>query len=347
MEYIAIDAHKRYSLVRIEAADGALIEERRLEHRRGVFRDYLGRRPKGSPVAVETTGSWYWIVDEIEAAEQRPRLVNAFLAKRMIAGVHKSDRLDCDGLNRLQRAGTLPTVWIPPAGVRDERALPRTRMMLVAMRTRLKNTVHGMLARYAVRVEAADIFGRRGREALAAALAGLPEHTAFTAAVVLAELDALEAEIKRLEARIDETFAPGEGIRLLRTLPGVGSVLAVVILAEIGDIARFGRPQALASYAALVPCLHASGDKIRFGRTPRRQVNRTLKWAFTEAANAAILAAQRSRRDNHVLRLYRRLKAKRGHGKAVVAVARHLAEAAHVVLSRRVPYRDPATATQG
>lgn len=347
MEYIAIDVHKRYSLVRVEDAAGALIEERRLEHAKGVFRDYLGRRPAGSPVAVETTGNWYWVVDEIEEAGQVPRLTNAFLAKRMIAGVHKSDRLDCRGLNRLQRSGTLPTVWIAPAAMRDRRALPRSRMALVGMRTTLKNRVHGMLARYAVTVAASDVFGRRARAALEAALAELPEQTAFAADALVAEIDALEAEIARLDAHIAAVFAPSEETRLLRTVPGVGPVLSVVMLAEIGAVARFARPAALASYAGLVPTLRASGDKTRFGRTPRRQISRTLKWAFIEAANAALLADARAKRDSHVRALYRRIKARRGHGKAVVAVARHLAEAAHVVLSRRSPYRDPATAAQG
>lgn len=347
MEYIAIDAHKRYSLVRVEDAAGALIEERRLDHAKGVFRSYLAGRPAGSPVAVETTGGWYWIVDEIEAAGQRPRLANAFLAKRMMGQLHKSDRLDCRGLNRLQRSGTLPTVWIAPAAVRDRRALPRTRMALVGMRTQLKNRIHGMLARYAVGVTASDAFGRSGRQALEAAFDALPAESAFAARTLLAEIDALGAEIERLDERIALVFAPTPEAQRLRTLPGVGAVLSVVLLAEIGDIARFGRPAALASYAGLVPRLHASGDKMRFGKTPRQQISRTLKWAFVEAANAALLADRRAQRDSHVLALYRRIKARRGHGTAVVAVARHLAEAAHVVLSRRVDYRDPAIGTQG
>lgn len=347
MEYIAMDVHKRYSVVRIEDAAGELLEERRLAHQEGALRAYFETRAKGSPVAIETTGNWYWVVDEVEAAGQRPRLVNAWLAKRMMGQIHKSDRLDCRGLNRLQRSGTLPTVWIAPSELRDRRELPRTRMMLVAMRTRLKNRIHAVLAKYGIEIEATDIFGRRGRQELAAAIGRLPAETAFAAGAVLREIDAVQAEIDRLDERINAVFAPTEDAKRLRTLPGVGAVLSVVILADVGDVARFGRPQALASYAGLVPRLFDSGGKMRLGRTSRRQVSLTLKWAFVEAANAAVLNARRSGRNRHVLELYKRVRAKRGHGWAIGAVARHLAEAAHVVLTRRVDYRDPATGTQG
>ena len=347
MEYIAMDVHKRYSVVRVEDQAGELLDERRLAHQEGVFRAYLETRAKGSPVAIETTGNWYWVVDEVETAGQRPRLVNAWLAKRMMGQIHKSDRLDCRGLNRLQRTGTLPTVWIASADLRDRRELPRTRMMLVAMRTRLKNRIHAVLAKHGLDIEASDVFGRRGRVELAAAIGRLPGETAFAAAVVLREIDAVQSEIDRLDERIGQVFAPTAAAKRLRTLPGVGAVLSVVILAEIGDIARFGRPEALASYAGLVPRLHATGGKMRLGKTPRRQVSLTLKWAFVEAANAAVLNARRSGRNSHVLALYKRVRAKRDHGHAVVAVARHLAEASHAVLTRRVDYRDPANRTQG
>jgi transposase len=78
--------------------------------------------------------------------------------------VNKTDKLDARGLNRLQRAGTLPTVWIPPGELRDQRDLPRTRMVLVRPRTQLKNWMHATLAKYALHdIEVSDLFGVRGR----------------------------------------------------------------------------------------------------------------------------------------------------------------------------------------
>jgi transposase len=116
-------------------------------------------------VGVETVGNWYWIIDEVDAAGMLPQLVNARKAKLMMAGVNKTDKLDCHGLNRLQRSGTLPTVWIPTADVRDLRDLPRTRMVLCRERTRLKNRVHAEFSKYGISFEGiTDAFGKRGRE---------------------------------------------------------------------------------------------------------------------------------------------------------------------------------------
>ena len=79
-------------------------------------------------MALETVGNWYWVVDEIEAGGGKAQLVNARLAKLMMGMVNKSDKLDAQGMNRLQRTGTLPTVCITSSSVRDARELPRTRM---------------------------------------------------------------------------------------------------------------------------------------------------------------------------------------------------------------------------
>lgn len=100
-------------------------------------------------MAVETVGNWYWVVDELEAAGCRPQLVHAYKAKVMLGSVNKTDHLDARGLVRLQRAGTLPVVWIPPRELRDARELPRAQMVLVQQRTPLKNRIHATLARYA------------------------------------------------------------------------------------------------------------------------------------------------------------------------------------------------------
>jgi transposase len=150
MEYIAFDAHKHYTLASVVGPDGQLVREERVEHDRGALRHFLDRCEQGSPVAVETVGNWYWIVDEIEAAGCRPKLVHARKAKLMMGMINKTDKLDARGLNQLQRNGTLPTVWIPPGELRDQRDLPRTRMVLVRQRTRLKNRIHATLAKYAL-----------------------------------------------------------------------------------------------------------------------------------------------------------------------------------------------------
>jgi transposase len=341
MVIIAFDAHKRYTIARVEDPKGKLVAEGRIDHVHGEIRRFLAQFDAGSTVAVETIGNWYWIVDEIESAGMRPALVHALRAKKMMCNPNKTDKLDAKGLNRLQRAGTLPEVWIPPADIRDKRDLARTRMMLSCTRGRLKNRIHAVLAKYALHDfgEASDIFGKRVRPLLEERIEALPPETRFSTRCMMRELESIEAGIGGLEQRMREVFGATEEIELLKTLPGVGFLLGVVIAHEAGAIDRFPGPGNFASYSGTTPRVHASGGKVRFGPA-RADANRYLKWAFAEAANA-ICTHRKSHPTWHVSRLYERIKARKGHAKAIGAVSRHLAEAAYWVLRKREPYREP------
>jgi transposase len=256
MEYIAFDAHKHYTLASVARSNGQVVREERIEHDRGALRQFVERYEPGSPVAVETIANWYWIVDEIEAAGCAPRLVHARKAKLMMGMINKTDRLDARGLNRLQQNGTLPTVWIPSGELRDQRDLPRTRMVLVRQRTQLKNRIHATLAKYALHprvAEVSDLFGGRGRALLRERLALLPPHTAWVTQQLLEQVEGLDRQVQGFEQQIKVVFKPTPVIQLLMTLPGVGLTLAVVIALEVGDVARFATAEKLAGYAGTTP----------------------------------------------------------------------------------------------
>ena len=123
---------------------GKPVKRTRVNHEPGAIRAFLSQFPQATPVALETVGNWYWIVDEIEAAGCLPHLAHivptqhlrywagvslrdAAKAKMMMGNVHETDKLDADGLATLLHNGTLPSVWIAPGSLRDERELPRTR----------------------------------------------------------------------------------------------------------------------------------------------------------------------------------------------------------------------------
>jgi transposase len=167
----------------------------------------------------------------------------------------------------------------------------------------------------------------------------LPPNTRLMTGALLQQLELVQQQIDEQEKQIRDLIQVTGAMQVLRTLPGVGDILSVVMALEIGDVARFVTPERLASYAGTTPRVHASGDKMRFGRL-RPDVNRYLKWAFIEAANCVRLHAKHYP-DHHVTRLYQRVAYRRGHQKAVGAVARHLAEAAFHVLSRNQPYKEP------
>jgi len=340
--FVGCDAHKKFSQFVVLDETGQVRQQIKVMHERGAIRGYLKAFPAGTPVALETVGNWYWIADEIEAANGEPLLAHAAKAKVMMGQTNKTDKLDAQGLATLLRNGTLPTVWLPPAEIRDERELPRTRMFLRRMRTSVKNRVHATLAKYALPLEeTSDLFSPTGQAVLRRVLPTLPPETRRCLEQELTVLEGLNEQIMALEARIRERVQVTEAMQLLKTLPGVGDILALGIEREVGDINRFPDPQRFASYCGTVPKVHASGGKVWYGRL-RPDVNRYLKGAFIEAANVVALnQARPTWRARHVSRRYRRIRQKKGHAKAVGAVARHLAEAAYWVLKKGEPYREP------
>ena len=342
MEYIAFDSHKSYTSVEHWEADTGKTRQYRLEHAPGAVRHALAGCCPGTAVAIEATANWYWITDEIEKAHCLPRLVHPRKAKLMMGQINKTDKLDTHGLNLLQRNGTLPTVWIPPGPLRELRELTRTRVVLVAQRTRWKNRITATLAKWGLpRSEHSDPYGKKARQELQTRLECLPEQTRWATRQMLRQLDSLSEQIREFEKRLEELVEVTPAMQWLETLPGVGVILSATIALEIGEVGRFLSAERLASYSGTVPRVHASGDRVRYGRT-RPDVNRYLKWAFAEAANSVAVNYRRLP-EQHVSQLYARLRVRKGHNKAVGAVARHLAEAAFYVLSRQHVYRDPTS----
>jgi transposase len=344
MSIIAFDSHKHYTFARTEDRNGKNVKESRIEHRRGNIARFLRSHQANSPVAVETIGNWYWIIDEIDQAGMQPLLVHARKAKLMLGCINKTDKLDAEGLNKLQRAGTLPTVWIPPGDIRDKRELPRVRMVFGNARTKLKNRIHSVIDKYGLQDEfedISDIFGVKGTRRLRRVIEQLPENTYYTTVLLLEQLEQTKQKIKAIEARMKELFEETAQIKLLKTMPGVGFILAVVILHEIGDIGRFGSAERLASYSGVTPRVHASGGKTRYGRL-RPDTNHYLKWAFSEAGNSVAVNHKRWA-QRHVSRLYKRIRHRKNHAKAVGAVGRHLAEATYWILTKGEAYRERGT----
>lgn len=340
MRYYGCDAHKRYSMFSSINEEGHFGTCIRVENSRHQFNRFFRGLPEGSPIAIESVGNWYWMIDEIEKAGHVPLLAHARKAKLMMGQINKTDKLDARGLALLMRNGTLPSVWIPPGELRDLRELPRTRMAQVQVRTMLKNRIHAALAKYAIEIrEVSDIFGSNGRKVLKQRLVELPPQTRRSVEAQLKHLDQVEEHIRESEEQIQRLIDQTPEMKRLMSMPGVGRILSVVIALEIGDVNRFPSPQHLASYAGTVPRVKSSGGRTVYGKV-RSDVNRYLKWALVEAANVAVLNQTRWA-DRHVVRLYRRIRNRKGHAKAVVAVARHLAEAAYWMLKRQEAYKDP------
>src|SRR5258706_2465901 len=338
-QFIGCDAHKKFSVFVAVNEKGQAGEALRVVHDRQFFREFLAELPAHSSIALEASGTYSWLVDEMERSGHHPKLCNPLEAKRCMGLTNKTDKLDAKGLAILLRNGTLPEVWIPPSELRDQRELLRLRIFLVRLRTRVKNRIHGTLARYNIQVPGADLFGVGPRLELGTRLPELPEHSREAGEQELATLDFLETQVKSAERRLEAIMQVSVEADLLKTLPCVGKILSMVLMLEIGRVDRFPTAEHLASYAGLVPRVHSSGGHTRMGQVCGN-VNRNLKWAFVEAGNLIVIN-QRRLAGSHVVRLYQSLQRAKNHQKAVVAVARHLTVTAWCVVTKQEGYRQP------
>jgi len=339
---IGCDAHKHYSLFAILDGNGKFVDRIRVNHEPGAIRTFLSRFPEGTPVALESVGNWYWIVDEIEEAGCVPLMAHALFAKKMMGHIHKTDKLDAEGLATLQHLGSLPTVWIAPGETRDERELPRTRMAFSKIRTMLKNRMHSTLAKYALSLDTqSDIFTPKWRPQLMRLILSLPDETRRCMEQELELLGLVQVHIDHLEVRILERVNITRSIQLIQSVPGPAKILSIVIDREVGSIDRFPSPKNFASYSGVVPKVKGSGGKFRYGKMIK-QSNNYLKWAFIEAANVVVRQRHhRNWQNKYVSQLYERVRRRKGHAVAVGAVARYLSEATYWVLKKGEPYREP------
>jgi len=331
--------HKQFSVFVEMDEEGEVYGPTRVDHDSEELQRHLDLLPDGTPVAIETSGRWYWMANEVEDAGCIPRLVNAHKAKMMMGNTNKTDTLDAIGLARLQKTGTLPEVWIPPEDLRDKREVLRLRMKMKQSRTRWKNRIQATLDQYGLRSSYTDPFGAKGRDEIEQQLEKLPEETQQSLRHQLHTLDEIQASIDQLENQLDTILEESQARKWLKTIPGVGRILSATIALEVGDVSRFPGPGHLASYAGTTPKVHQSGQTRRTG-SMRKDANQTLKWSFMEAAKV-VVRHQDKYSDSRLIEKYKRLKKRKNSGIATGAVARMLAESTYWVLTKQESYKEP------
>jgi transposase len=315
-------------------------------------------------VAMESTGEYWKPVFNILEAPLAVWLVNAQHIKAVPG--RKTDVKDAQWIAELLQHGLLRASFIPPPVQRELRELTRHRSNFVRERVSVVNRVHKVLesANIKLAAVATDVMGVSGRailqaliaegrspaamaelakgrlrtkrEQLAQALEGrMQAHHRFILSELLAEVDSLEETIARFTQQITEYGKPfAEGIELLDTIPGVGRETAEVILAEMGaDMSRFPTARHLAAWAGVAPGNRESGGK-RFP-SPTRNGNQALRQGLVQAAHAAAHT-----KDTYLAAQYRRLAARRGKKRAIVAVAHSILVIAYCLLSRHEPYHE-------
>jgi len=296
--YAGIDLHSNNSVLSVLDERDRTVFAKRLPNDLPAIVEAL-RACKGTlhAVAVESTFNWYWLVDGLQDEGFPVQLVHTTAVKQYEGLKRVDDFGDARHLAHLMRLGVLPTGYIYPRGERAVRDLARKRSQLVRHRTMHILSLQNLMARnLAVSVNTNDI--RRWDDEV---IDGLPllEEQALAMKANLAVLNCLNEQIKTLERSILQRVRLREDYQGLRTVPGIGEILALTIALETGDIGRFKQAGNFASYARMVDsCRESNGKKkgegnvksgTRYlaGHSSRRP---TLQCATTPPSNAGTSA---------------------------------------------------------
>ena len=243
----------------------------------------------------------------------------------------KTDRLDARTLATLLWKGELDAVWVPPEWISRMRRRVSRRGQLISARSRAKNEIHAVLMRRIKgRPPVSDLFGVKGREWLRGLKLPLEEDE--TVQACLRHIEFLDAEIAAVDRLIATEALKTPQVRRLLTVPGVNVICAAVFLAAVGDVRRFKGSRPVVAYLGLDPRVYQSGSGPARGGRISKQGSPQARWALVEAAQSV------ARQPGPMHAFYERIRARKGHNVAVVAVARKLAVLFWCMLTREEDY---------
>lgn len=313
-QIVGMDLHRRRSVLVRMTETGEHLETVRISNDPEYLAQVMARAGVCPEVVLEATYGWYWAADALAELGANVHLAHPLGVKMFSYRRVKNDERDAADLADLLRMGRLPEAWIAPPATRELRGWVRHRAKLVGLRSNLKCQVHGVLAGAGVTVAMSDLFGVGGQQLLAGAKLAAESRARVDSAIRL--IIALDFEVELFAKLVAGRLRTHPGYVAIQQIPGIGPILAAVFVAEIGEIARFGGPAQLASWAGLTPKHHESDTTVHRGRITK-QGSRLVRWAAVEAV-------QRLPAHTRLGALRDRVGQRRGRNIGVVAAAREL-----------------------
>jgi transposase len=327
---IGIDVHRTFGEVAIWD-NGVVRHFGRIDMTRTALEGFGKTLRSSDEVVIEATGNSLAVSRVLTPFVSRVIVANPLQVKAIAQARVKTDKIDASTLASLHAAGYLPQIWTPDAATKRKRRLVARRYQVVRHRTRIKNEVHSILHAHLIpKCPHADLFNGRGKTWLARQ--PLPDDERSAVERHIRELDRLAEDLALLDREIARFAIEDPAIKRLMTITGVNLTVAAGIVAAIGEISRFGSPQKLVSYFGLNPRVRQSGlgaahhGRIsKIGRSHARAMLVEAAWAAAKAPGPL-----------HAF--FVRIRAKRGHQIAAVAVARKLTGLCWHMLTRSEDY---------
>jgi transposase len=285
-------------------------------------------------IVVESTYNWYWLLDGlIDAGYKDFHLANPCGIQQYKGLKYTDDSHDAFWLAHLLILGILPEGYIYPKEERPIRDLLRKRSFLVHQRTNHVNSLSTMIERHTSKRPDA-------RETMKLETSDLEKifeekHLVLAAQASAASISVLNHHVKQIQKTLKNTVKLRKPFDLLKTVPGIGDVLALTIMLEVGDINRFPTVGRFASYARCVPTARLSNGKSK-GKGNRKNGNRYLSWAFVEAAFCT------RRLETRLKAYYQKKAAKTNKIVATKALCNKLARISYYIMRDEIPFREEA-----
>lgn len=326
--YCGIDLHTKNMYICIIDIEGEVCFHKNLPANREAFLKAIEPYRENLCVAVESTFSWYWLADLCHDEGIEFVLGHALYLKAIHGGKTKNDKIDSHKLAIILRGGMFPTGYVYPRPMRATRDLMRRRMHIMQHRANLLAHVQNTNSQYNLGPFPKKISYRTNRSGIADRF--LDHSVRKSVSVDLHLIDGYDETLRDLELHIVKaaTYHHPQTLFLLKTIPGIGKILSLIILYEIQDIHRFERVQNFLSYCRLVKPERESGGK-RYPGKNGKIGNVHLKWAFSEAAVLFL-------KGNEVFKKrFNRWVSKYGKGKALSILANKLGRAVYFMLKRK------------
>ncbi len=326
--YCGVDLHARSLYVCIIDKEGTVVKHKNIDATPEAFLNIIRDCREDLVVAVECMFAWYWLADLCKKENIPFILGHALYMKAIHGGKAKNDRIDSHKIAALLRGGMMPEAYVYPAEMRATRDLLRRRNHLMRKRAELLAHIQNTNHQYNLLPFKKAIAYKGNREGVAERFND--ECVRKSMDVDISLIDHYDKLLKKLEYYIDKKAKvhDPEALFRLRSFPGIGHTLALIILYEVHDINRFLRVQDFVSYSRLVKSAKESAGK-RYGTSGAKIGNAHLKWAFSEAA---VLSLKQS---PEIKKYKAKLVKKHGKAKALTILAHKIGRAVYYMLQRR------------
>lgn len=330
--YCGIDLHAKTLYLCILDREGSIVLHRNVKSRPEAFLAAIEPFRDDLVVCAECVFTWYWLADLCREQGIEFVLAHALYLRAIHGAKAKNDKIDAFKIATLLRGGNVPMAYVYPPEMRATRDLLRRRLYLVRKRAELLSHIQNTHHQYNLREPRAKVVYKANREGVAEAFDEADARKSMEIDFrLIAQQDELIRDLELHLVRQAKHHDP-DAFHRLRSVPGIGKILAMTILYEVQDIRRFPRVQDFLSYTRLVKCDHSSAGK-KLGTGGSKIGNAHLKWAFSEAASLFV------RHSEEGQKMARRLQSKHGPSKGLSILAAKLGRSVYYMLSREKTFQ--------